>query len=141
MTLARSKVTSSDKARLVPWTTLPSMQRLSPSGLMISPQSCATVNLRAPHLAAAAVDLGFGDDRDHGTRTLRVGDPAPHQPIAIAVGVWRRACLPTGALGRRLDHRDVARCLQIAKAERCGVESKRIALRTNLSKDLYLCFR
>ena len=32
---------------LVPWTTLPSMQRRSPSGLMISPQSCATVNLRA----------------------------------------------------------------------------------------------
>jgi hypothetical protein len=26
---------------------LPSMQRRSPSGLMISPQSCATVNLRA----------------------------------------------------------------------------------------------
>jgi len=43
----RSKATSSDNARLVPWTTLPSMQRLSPSGLMIRPQSCATVNLRA----------------------------------------------------------------------------------------------
>ena len=37
----------SGSARLVPWTTLPSMQRRSPSGLMISPQSCATVNLRA----------------------------------------------------------------------------------------------
>jgi hypothetical protein len=29
VTLARSKAISSDKARLVPWTTLPSMQRLS----------------------------------------------------------------------------------------------------------------
>ena len=47
VTLARSKATSSDNVRLVPWTILPSMQRLSPSGLMISPQSCATVNLRA----------------------------------------------------------------------------------------------
>jgi hypothetical protein len=44
------KATSSDSARLVPWTTLPSMQRLSPSGLMISPQSWATVNLRAQTL-------------------------------------------------------------------------------------------
>jgi len=38
---------SSKSARLVPCTTLPSMQRLSPSGLMISPQSWATANLRA----------------------------------------------------------------------------------------------
>ena len=43
LTLARSKATSSASARLVPWTTLPSMQRLSPSGLMISPQSWPTV--------------------------------------------------------------------------------------------------
>ena len=50
VTLARSKATSSESARLVPWTTLPSMQRLSPSGLMISPQSCATVNLCAQTL-------------------------------------------------------------------------------------------
>ena len=47
VTLVRSKATSSESARLVPWTTLPSMQRLRPSGLMISPQSCATVDLRA----------------------------------------------------------------------------------------------
>ena len=47
VTLARSKVTSSASARLVPWTTLPSMQRRSPSGLMINPQSWATVNFFA----------------------------------------------------------------------------------------------
>jgi hypothetical protein len=47
VTLARSKATSSDNARLVPWTTLSSMERRSPPALMISPQSCATVNLRA----------------------------------------------------------------------------------------------
>jgi hypothetical protein len=46
-TLARSKVTSSDNARLVPCTTLPSMRRRRPSGLMISPQSWTTVNLHA----------------------------------------------------------------------------------------------
>ena len=50
VTLARSKATSSESARLVPCTTLPSMHRLSPSGLTISPQSCATVNLRAQTL-------------------------------------------------------------------------------------------
>ena len=50
VTLARSNATSSDKVRLVPWTTLPSMQRRSPSELMISPQSCATVNFFAQTL-------------------------------------------------------------------------------------------
>ena len=38
VTLARSNATSSDKVRLVPCTTLPSMQRLNP---------CATLNLRS----------------------------------------------------------------------------------------------
>ena len=75
VTLARSKATSSESVRLVPWTTLPSMQRRSPSGLMISPQSCATVNLRA--------------------------------------------------LGRCLDDGDVARCGQIAQAERHRVGTDR----------------
>jgi len=47
LTLARSKVTSSDNARLVPCTTLPSMQRRGPSGLMISPRPTAVVT-RSP---------------------------------------------------------------------------------------------
>jgi hypothetical protein len=48
--LARSKVTCADNVRLAPWTTLPLMQRLSPSGLMISPQSWATMNFLAQTL-------------------------------------------------------------------------------------------
>jgi hypothetical protein len=51
VTLARSKATSSDSARLVPCTTLPSMQRRRPLGLMMSPQSWTTVNFFAQILA------------------------------------------------------------------------------------------
>ena len=57
------------------------------------------------------VNLDLGDDRDHCTRTLGVGDAAPHQRVAIAVGVWRRAGPPPGALGYRLDDHDVTRRL------------------------------
>ena len=92
VTLARSKVTSSDNARLVPWTTLPSMQRLNPSGLMISPQSCATVNLRA-HLASAAVDLDLADGRHNRTRAPGIGDATPGRRVAVPVGPRRQARL------------------------------------------------
>jgi hypothetical protein len=37
-----------------------------------------------PHLAAAAVDLDLGDDRDHGTRALGIGDAAAGQGITVA---------------------------------------------------------
>ena len=69
-----------------------------------------------PHLAGMPVHLNPGDDRDHGTRALRMGDATPHQLVAIAVGVWRRARLLPGALGRRLDDGDIARRLQVAQA-------------------------
>jgi hypothetical protein len=39
--LDSSQVTSSNRVRLVAWTRLPSIWLLTPSGLMISPQSCA----------------------------------------------------------------------------------------------------
>jgi hypothetical protein len=65
-----------------------------------------------------AVDLDLGDDRDHRSRALGVGDAAPGQGVAIAVGPRRGARLPLGALGRGFDDGDVARRLQIAQAER-----------------------
>jgi hypothetical protein len=64
-----------------------------------------------PDLAATAVDLDLGDDGDDRSSALGVGDAAPCQCVAIAVGVWRRARLPPGALRRRLDDGDVARLL------------------------------
>jgi hypothetical protein len=67
------------------------------------------------HLAAVAVDVDLGDDRDDRISALRIGNAAPCQRIAIAVGVWRRARLPVGALGGGLDHGNVARGLQIAQ--------------------------
>jgi len=70
-----------------------------------------------PHLAIAPIDLDLGDDRDHRTRALRVGDAAPGQCVAGAVGPRRWARLPPGMLGRGLDDGDVARRLQIAQAE------------------------
>ncbi len=78
VTLARSKATSSASARLVPWTMLPSMQRRRPSGLMISLQSCATVNLRAYTLpvrrsistSVMIVVGGFGFAWPSATRSL-----------------------------------------------------------------------
>src|ERR1700746_3701690 len=86
----------------MPWTTLPSMQRLSPSGLMINPQSCATVNLRAQTFPV----------RRSISTSATIATTAPER--------WAR--LPLGALGRRLDHGDVARRLQIAqpKSDRVG---------------------
>jgi hypothetical protein len=53
---------------------LPSMQRRSPSRLMISPKACVTVNLRT----GEALDLDLGDNRG---RALRVGD-APTQRVS-----------------------------------------------------------
>jgi hypothetical protein len=70
-----------------------------------------------PDLTAATVDLDLGDDRDHRTRALGIGDTASRQRVAGAVGERRRAGLPAGALGCRLDDGDVARCSQIAQAE------------------------
>jgi hypothetical protein len=39
-------------------------------------------------LAAAAIDLDLGDNRDDRTRTLGVGDAAPHRRLAAAVWPW-----------------------------------------------------
>ena len=47
-----------------------------------------------PHLAGMAADLDLGDDRDHRTRALGVGDAAPGQGVAVAVGPRRGARLP-----------------------------------------------
>jgi hypothetical protein len=58
----RDKAT--DMNRLDP---LPSIQRRSPFGLMISPKACVTVNLRA----GVAFDLDLGDNR---SRALSLGD-------------------------------------------------------------------
>src|ERR1700724_597812 len=53
VTFLASNLTSSHKVRLTPWTMLPSIVCLSPSGLMIWPQSWATVNLRPQILPVA----------------------------------------------------------------------------------------
>jgi len=70
-----------------------------------------------PDFAGVTVNLDLGDDRNHRTRALPIGDAAPGQHIAIAVGIRRGPRLPLGALGRRFDHGDVALRLQIAQAE------------------------
>jgi len=49
-----SNCTSSFSARLTPWTTLPSIWLRRPSGLMTSPQSCATTTRRTWISPAAA---------------------------------------------------------------------------------------
>jgi hypothetical protein len=71
--------------------------------------------LARPHLAGMAVDLDLGDDRDHRSRALGIGDAAAGQRVAPglrrgrpAVGPRRGARLPLGALGHRLDDGDVA---------------------------------
>src|SRR5215468_10716885 len=63
----RSKVTSSQSVRLTPCTMLPSMQFTNPSGLMICPQSCATVNLRAQILLVLTSLKQRPDQRPQGT--------------------------------------------------------------------------
>ncbi len=78
-----------------------------------------------PDLAGAAVDLDLGDDRHHRTRALGIGDAAPRQGVAAAVGPRRRARLPPGGFGRGFDDGDVARHLQIAQAEGGGVGADR----------------
>jgi hypothetical protein len=88
-----------------------------PVGVDDQPAIVCHGEFACPHLAGAAVDLDLGDDRDHGTRALRVGDTAAGQGVAAAVGPRRRARLPPGALGCGLDDGDVARLLQIAQAE------------------------
>jgi hypothetical protein len=77
VTLARSKASSSASARLVPWTTLPSMQRRGPSGVDDQPAIMRDSEFARRDLAGIAVDLDLGDDRDHGTRALGIGDAAP----------------------------------------------------------------
>jgi hypothetical protein len=116
VTLARSKATSSGSARLVPWTTLPSMQRRNSVGVDDQPAIVCDGEFARPYLAGAAVGLDLGDDRDHRPRPLGAGDAAPGQGV-VAVGTRRGARLPPGALGRRVDDGDVARRLQIAQAE------------------------
>jgi hypothetical protein len=67
-----------------------------------------------------AVDLDLSDDRDGRTRALGIGDAAPDQGVAGAVGARRRAWVRSGALGGGCDDRDVARFLQTAQAEPTG---------------------
>src|SRR5438128_1655719 len=47
-----------------------------------------------------SIDLDLGDNRDHRTRALGVGDATPGQSVAVAVGPRRGTRLPSGALGR-----------------------------------------
>src|SRR5215470_2408907 len=101
VTFFASNLTSSHSVRLVPCTMLPSMVCLSPSGLMIWPQSWATVNLRAQIFPLA-------------------------RSISTSATMARRGPrLPARLFGRGLDHRDVARVLDVTQAEFDGIEVER----------------
>ena len=77
VTALLSYFTSSQSARLMPWMTLPSMVCCSPIGLMIWPQSCATVNLPRPDLAGRTIDVDLERDRDQRAVAARIGEPRP----------------------------------------------------------------
>src|SRR5262249_26788455 len=81
--------------------------------------------LARPDLAGRAVDVDLGDDRNAGAVALRVGDAATADLAAGLVATRRRPRLPARLLGRRLDHRDVARVLDVAQAELDRVERQR----------------
>jgi hypothetical protein len=92
------------------------MQRLSPSELMISPQSWATVNLCARTLPLRRSTSTSATIAPTAPERCAEAMPCPTNVSALRSG-RRRARLPPGALGRGFDNGDVARRLQIAQAK------------------------
>src|SRR6516225_5660472 len=78
--------------------------------------------LARPDLPARAVDIDLGHDRAAGAVALRVGDAAAGDLVAGLVLARRGPRLPARLFGRGLDHRDVARVLDVTQAELDGIE-------------------
>src|SRR4029077_8140262 len=78
-----------------------------------------------PDLAARTIDVDFGDHSAARAVALRIGDAAPADLGAGLVLARRRPRLPGGLFRRCLDHRDIARILDVSQAELDRVERQR----------------
>src|SRR5262249_53490163 len=81
--------------------------------------------LARPDLSARAVDIDLSHDGAAGAVALGVGDAAAGDLVAGLVLARRGPRLPAGLFGRGLDHRDVARVLDVTQAEFDRVEVER----------------
>src|SRR5260370_22894744 len=73
--------------------------------------------LPPPDLAARAIDIDLGDDRDSRPVALHIGDAAPADRVASLVLARRGSADPARALRHGLHQGDVARVLDMAQAE------------------------
>src|SRR5262245_62415861 len=81
--------------------------------------------LARPDLSARAVDIDLGDDGAAGAVALGIGDAAAGDLVAGLILARRGPRLPARLFGGGLDHRDVARVLDVTQAELDGIEVER----------------
>ena len=109
----------------MPWMMLPSMRVLQAVRIDDLAAVVRDRELARPDLAGAAVDVDLGDDRAGGAVALRIGDAAAGDRVAGLVLARRGPRVPAGLLGRRLDHRDVARVLDVPQPELDRIDAER----------------
>src|SRR5262249_16689050 len=98
---------------------------LEPIGVDDLPAVMGNGELACPDLSARAVDIDLGHDRAAGAVALGIGDAAAGHLVAGLVLARRGPRLPSGFFGGGLDHRDVARVLDVTQAELDGIEVER----------------
>src|SRR5262249_24796796 len=96
--------------------------------------------LARPDLSARAVDIDLGDDGGAGAVALGIGDAAPRDLVAALILARRGSRLPARLFSRGLDHRDVARVLDVTQAEfdRIEVERRRHLVHERLAGEMDL---
>ena len=96
---------------------LPSIHFTKPVGIDDLPAIVRHGELACEDFARQAVDIDFGNDRDARAVALRVGDAAAGDFVTALVAARRGPRLPFRVIRRCLDHRDVARLLDMAQPE------------------------
>src|SRR6186997_2377861 len=96
--------------------------------------------LALPDFSARPVDVDLRHDGHARAVALRIGDAAPAYLAAALVAARRRPRLPPGFLGRRPDHRDVARLFHVAQPEfdRIKIERSRELIHEGFTRKVNL---
>src|SRR5436305_5684948 len=96
--------------------------------------------LTRPDLSARAVDINLGDDGAAGAVALGIGNAAATDLVAGLVLARRGPRLPARLFRGGLDHRDVARVLDVAQAklDRIDIERRRHFVHERLAREMHL---